>query len=228
MRWLSFYFLCCLGRRGFSSHHLQVHVRHRPCSNTDHAWTVNFLLDVCCVFWYPASSHWRITLAAAAAAAAEVYQPQTPRAPYLSWRLFADGESYVISIRDYDATVNDFTVKHYKIRKLDDGGCYISSKRTFPHIFALVSHYKGVHLAPAELRHSVHSLWAGALAWCTDAIPGVSASGQIIITIGHYVSVPLRCYLLVTHLMVAQVIFLHFLRSWLESMPIALRALCSL
>lgn len=54
----------------------------------------------------------------------------------------ADLESYALSIRDYDSSMNDFTVKHYKIRKLDDGGCYISAKRTFPHIFGLVAHYR--------------------------------------------------------------------------------------
>jgi len=57
-------------------------------------------------------------------------------------RAASDGSSLALSIRDYDQRTNDFVVKHYKIRKMDNGGCFIAPKRTFPHVVALVAHYK--------------------------------------------------------------------------------------
>lgn len=50
--------------------------------------------------------------------------------------------SYVLSLRDYDATKGD-CVKHYKMRNMDDGGVYIAVRRTFKSIIDLVEHYKG-------------------------------------------------------------------------------------
>ena len=49
--------------------------------------------------------------------------------------------SYSLSVRDYDAQSGD-TVKHYKIRTLDNGGFYISPRITFSTLQELVSHYK--------------------------------------------------------------------------------------
>lgn len=57
--------------------------------------------------------------------------------------ILVDGSSLALSIRDYDQRTNDFVVKHYKIRKMDNGGCFIAPKRTFAHVVALVGHYKG-------------------------------------------------------------------------------------
>ncbi|TNN39970.1 Tyrosine-protein kinase HCK [Liparis tanakae] len=49
--------------------------------------------------------------------------------------------SYSLSVRDGDPKVGD-TVKHYKIRTLDNGGFYISPRNTFTTLLELVSHYK--------------------------------------------------------------------------------------
>ncbi|KAG5841599.1 hypothetical protein ANANG_G00168320 [Anguilla anguilla] len=48
--------------------------------------------------------------------------------------------SYSLSIRDVDAQGTE-TVKHYKIRMLDNGGFYISPKLTFPDISSMIKHY---------------------------------------------------------------------------------------
>uniref|UniRef100_A0A3B4A538 Tyrosine-protein kinase n=1 Tax=Periophthalmus magnuspinnatus TaxID=409849 RepID=A0A3B4A538_9GOBI len=49
--------------------------------------------------------------------------------------------SYSLSVRDLDPQAGD-TVKHYKIRTLDNGGFYISPRITFSTLQELVSHYK--------------------------------------------------------------------------------------
>ncbi|KAM3872429.1 tyrosine-protein kinase HCK [Diretmus argenteus] len=49
--------------------------------------------------------------------------------------------SYSLSVRDSDSTSSD-TVKHYKIRTLDNGGFYISPRITFSTLQELVGHYK--------------------------------------------------------------------------------------
>ncbi|CAB1329623.1 unnamed protein product, partial [Coregonus sp. 'balchen'] len=49
--------------------------------------------------------------------------------------------SYSLSVRDSDSQSGD-TVKHYKIRTLDNGGFYISPRITFSTLQELVSHYK--------------------------------------------------------------------------------------
>ena len=54
----------------------------------------------------------------------------------------SDKRSFALSIRDWDDTKNDVAIKHYRIRKMDAGGCYISPKRTFENIIELVEHYK--------------------------------------------------------------------------------------
>ncbi|KAI4809855.1 hypothetical protein KUCAC02_018713 [Chaenocephalus aceratus] len=48
--------------------------------------------------------------------------------------------SYSLSIRDFDANGTE-SVKHYKIRMLDNGGFYISPKISFSDIGALIKHY---------------------------------------------------------------------------------------
>ncbi|TKS76906.1 Tyrosine-protein kinase HCK [Collichthys lucidus] len=49
--------------------------------------------------------------------------------------------SYSLSVRDSDVHSGD-TVKHYKIRTLDNGGFYISPRNTFTTLQELVAHYK--------------------------------------------------------------------------------------
>ncbi len=48
--------------------------------------------------------------------------------------------SYSLSIRDVDAQGTD-SVKHYKIRMLDNGGYYISPKISFRDINTMIKHY---------------------------------------------------------------------------------------
>uniref|UniRef100_A0AAQ4S4B7 Tyrosine-protein kinase n=1 Tax=Gasterosteus aculeatus aculeatus TaxID=481459 RepID=A0AAQ4S4B7_GASAC len=48
--------------------------------------------------------------------------------------------SYSLSVRDVGAEGTD-SVKHYKIRTMDDGGYYISPKISFPSIAAMIKHY---------------------------------------------------------------------------------------
>ncbi|XP_040596638.1 tyrosine-protein kinase Blk isoform X2 [Mesocricetus auratus] len=47
--------------------------------------------------------------------------------------------AFSLSVKD--VTTQGEMVKHYKIRSLDDGGCYISPRITFPTLQALVQHY---------------------------------------------------------------------------------------
>jgi len=53
----------------------------------------------------------------------------------------ADKMSYALSVRDYNHMTNEVTIKHYRIRKLDRGGVYISPKKTFSDLLQLVDHY---------------------------------------------------------------------------------------
>lgn len=47
--------------------------------------------------------------------------------------------AFSLSVKD--VTTQGETVKHYKIRSLDDGGYYISPRISFPTLQALVEHY---------------------------------------------------------------------------------------
>lgn len=69
--------------------------------------------------------------------------PGNPQGTFLV-RESADKQSYVLSIRDHDPKLNDACVKHYRIRKMDNGGFYISPRRTFPGLLKLIQHYQGV------------------------------------------------------------------------------------
>lgn len=48
--------------------------------------------------------------------------------------------SYSLSIRDVDAQGME-SIKHYKIRKMDNGGYYISPKISFNDIGSMIKHY---------------------------------------------------------------------------------------
>ncbi|KAL5017460.1 hypothetical protein ScPMuIL_007049 [Solemya velum] len=49
--------------------------------------------------------------------------------------------THVLSVLNSDP-VKGLGVKHYKIRTMDDGGCYIAARRTFQGISELIDHYK--------------------------------------------------------------------------------------
>ncbi|KAJ8306334.1 hypothetical protein KUTeg_016879 [Tegillarca granosa] len=69
--------------------------------------------------------------------------PGNPTGTFLV-RESADKASYVLSIRDFDPKTNDACVKHYRIRKMDNGGFYISPRRTFPSMLKLIGHYQNL------------------------------------------------------------------------------------
>lgn len=64
--------------------------------------------------------------------------------------------SYSLSVRDSGTQSTD-TVKHYKIRTLDNGGFYISPRITFITLQELVIHYKSGFTLPTAARGQVTS-----------------------------------------------------------------------
>ncbi|KAL3867800.1 hypothetical protein ACJMK2_040819 [Sinanodonta woodiana] len=67
--------------------------------------------------------------------------PGNPTGTFLV-REAGDKASFVLSVRDHDQKANDACVKHYRIRRMDDGGYYISPKRTFRNMLDLIQHYQ--------------------------------------------------------------------------------------
>lgn len=75
--------------------------------------------------------------------------------------------AYSLSLRDWDEVKGD-NVKHYKIRKLDNGGYYITTRAQFENLQKLVKHYTGmqhIHLILMweALRQIVIYNWTAAL-----------------------------------------------------------------
>lgn len=66
---------------------------------------------------------------------------------FLLVTLFLPG-AYCLSVLDYDNT-KGLNVKHYKIRKLDSGGFYITSRTQFSNLQQLVNHYRSEFTASA-------------------------------------------------------------------------------
>ncbi|XP_074642810.1 proto-oncogene tyrosine-protein kinase Yrk-like [Tubulanus polymorphus] len=66
--------------------------------------------------------------------------PGNPRGAFLIRESETSPGSYSLSVRDYDQTKGD-NVKHYKIRNLDNGGVYITTKKMFECMEELVQHY---------------------------------------------------------------------------------------
>lgn len=63
--------------------------------------------------------------------------------------------AYCLSVLDYDNT-KGLNVKHYKIRKLDSGGFYITSRTQFSSLQQLVNHYRSE--CSRDLKYSVFML----------------------------------------------------------------------
>lgn len=61
---------------------------------------------------------------------------------YSLWPFLCPSGAYSLSIRDWDEAKGDH-VKHYKIRKLDNGGYYITTRSQFETVQQLVQHYSG-------------------------------------------------------------------------------------
>lgn len=92
--------------------------------------------------------------------------------------------AYSLSIRDWDEVKGD-NVKHYKIRKLDNGGYYITTRAQFETLQKLVKHYTGMQpadkwLFTARSQQPLH-VWndfGKHLLWlfCSCTKPGCSRS----------------------------------------------------
>lgn len=65
-----------------------------------------------------------------------------PRGTFLIRESETTKGAYSLSIRDWDDAKGDH-VKHYKIRKLDNGGYYITTRTQFDTVNQLVEHYQG-------------------------------------------------------------------------------------
>ncbi|KAM9421722.1 tyrosine-protein kinase Fyn-like isoform 4-T7 [Salvelinus alpinus] len=65
-----------------------------------------------------------------------------PRGTYLIRESETTKGAFSLSIRDWDDVKGDH-VKHYKIRKLDSGGYYITTRAQFETLQQLVQHYSG-------------------------------------------------------------------------------------
>uniref|UniRef100_A0A8B9LFZ7 Tyrosine-protein kinase n=1 Tax=Astyanax mexicanus TaxID=7994 RepID=A0A8B9LFZ7_ASTMX len=74
-----------------------------------------------------------------------------PRGTFLIRESETTKGAYSLSIRDWDDAKGDH-VKHYKIRKLDNGGYYITTRSQFETVQQLVVHYSG------QTTHLTHSL----------------------------------------------------------------------
>ncbi|XP_015274101.1 PREDICTED: tyrosine-protein kinase Fgr isoform X2 [Gekko japonicus] len=66
----------------------------------------------------------------------------SPRGTFLIRESETTKGAYSLSIRDWDEVKGDH-VKHYKIRKLDNGGYYITTRAQFETVQQLVQHYIG-------------------------------------------------------------------------------------
>ncbi|XP_058892342.1 tyrosine-protein kinase Fgr isoform X3 [Kogia breviceps] len=66
-----------------------------------------------------------------------------PRGAFLIRESETTKGAYSLSVRDWDQSRGDH-VKHYKIRKLDTGGYYITTRAQFNSVQELVQHYLGI------------------------------------------------------------------------------------
>lgn len=66
--------------------------------------------------------------------------------------------AYSLSIRDWDDMKGD-NVKHYKIRKLDNGGYYITTRAQFETLQKLVKHYTGKHITAGHFLYALTFGW---------------------------------------------------------------------
>ncbi|XP_036603306.1 tyrosine-protein kinase Fgr [Trichosurus vulpecula] len=70
----------------------------------------------------------------------QLLSPSNPRGTFLIRESETTQGTYSLSIRDWDEKKGDH-VKHYKIRKLDNGGYYITTRVQFDSVQKLVQHY---------------------------------------------------------------------------------------
>ncbi|CAD5125233.1 DgyrCDS13472 [Dimorphilus gyrociliatus] len=56
-------------------------------------------------------------------------------------RKSADNKAYALTVKDLNKETNEHCIKHYKIRKMDEGGVFIAARRPFKSMMDLVRHY---------------------------------------------------------------------------------------
>nr|1BKM_A Chain A, PP60 V-SRC TYROSINE KINASE TRANSFORMING PROTEIN [Rous sarcoma virus] len=66
--------------------------------------------------------------------------PENPRGTFLVRESETTKGAYCLSVSDFD-NAKGLNVKHYKIRKLDSGGFYITSRTQFSSLQQLVAYY---------------------------------------------------------------------------------------
>uniref|UniRef100_A0AAX7TVY1 Tyrosine-protein kinase n=1 Tax=Astatotilapia calliptera TaxID=8154 RepID=A0AAX7TVY1_ASTCA len=81
-----------------------------------------------------------------------------PRGTYLIRESETTKGAFSLSIRDWDDLKGDH-VKHYKIRKLDSGGYYITTRAQFETLQQLVQHYSGCCANPLYISLSLSLLF---------------------------------------------------------------------
>ncbi|XP_037005329.2 tyrosine-protein kinase Fgr isoform X2 [Artibeus jamaicensis] len=74
----------------------------------------------------------------------QLLSPGNPRGAFLIRESETTKGAYSLSIKDWDQARGDH-VKHYKIRKLDTGGYYITARAQFDSVQELVKHYMEVN-----------------------------------------------------------------------------------
>ncbi|XP_035881481.1 tyrosine-protein kinase Fgr isoform X3 [Phyllostomus discolor] len=74
----------------------------------------------------------------------QLLSPSNPRGAFLIRESETTKGAYSLSIKDWDEARGDH-VKHYKIRKLDTGGYYITARAQFDSVQELVQHYMEVN-----------------------------------------------------------------------------------
>ena len=98
-----------------------------------------------------------------------------------------DKSSYALSVRDYNEMTREVTIKHYRIRKLDRGGVFISPKKTFSDLLQLVDHYHSKFIYTLD-----HFTF-----WISLSLSGIATythRPQGVIIVGIYVSSDIYCY----------------------------------
>ena len=85
-----------------------------------------------------------------------------------------DKMSYALSVRDYNEMTREVTIKHYRIRKLDRGGVYISPKKSFSDLLQLVDHYHSEYIASrSNVKGAYSFLWIGNPSQSYGASPAI-------------------------------------------------------
>lgn len=101
----------------------------------DNMQALKYIIGVCPCRWYFGKMGRKD-------AERQLLAQNNPRGTFLIRESETTKGAYSLSIRDWDDAKGDH-VKHYKIRKLDNGGYYITTRTQFDTVQELVGHYRG-------------------------------------------------------------------------------------